>query len=105
MMSQLEKCKSHELKAGLTSAKLLCGKSSGYGSGSREHEDMCKEAPSGLVKVCKDAQAKCMALKEAVKVKVCIDAAVKDLMEKAENLDFCDKAPSHLMSLKCKHEK
>merc|ERR1719174_3580438 len=35
MMSHLAKCTSYELKAGLMSAKLLCGsgKSSGYGSG------------------------------------------------------------------------
>ena len=79
------------------------GKSSGYGSGSRGDEDMCKEAPSGLMKMCKESQAKCMALKEGAKIKACMDGAIEKLMEKAKNLDFCDQAPSH-MAQECKDE-
>ena len=56
------------------------------------------------MKVCKEAQKKCMALKEGAKQKMCIDGAIKELMEKAKNLDFCGQAPSHLAQ-KCKHEK
>ena len=65
---------------------------------------MCTGAPSGLMKACKEAQEKCMGLKEAAKKKTCMDAAIKVLMEKAKNLDFCSQAPSHHMAQKCKHE-
>ena len=64
---------------------------------------MCTEAPSGLKTACKEAQEKCMALKEDAKKKTCMDAAIKVLMEKAKNLDFCGQAPTHLAQ-KCKDE-
>merc|ERR1719506_209936 len=125
MMSHLAKCTSYELKAGLNNAKLLCGsgkssgygsgkssgkssgygsgKSSGYGSGSRGHGDFCKEAPSGLMKVCKALQAKCMALKAVAEQKTCMHAATKELQEKMKTLDFCAQAPSHIAQ-KCQYE-
>merc|ERR1719182_312691 len=125
MMSHLAKCTSYELKVGLSNAKLLCGsgessgygsgkssgygsgygsgKSSGYGSGSRGHEDFCKEAPSGLMKVCKALQAKCMALKAVAEQKTCMHAATKELQEKMKTLDFCGQAPSHIAQ-KCQYE-
>ena len=41
MMSQLAKCKSSELQAGLMNAKLLCGaKKHGSGSGGKKHTGM-----------------------------------------------------------------
>ena len=41
MMSHLAKCKSYELKAGLMSAKLLCGaKKHGSGSGAKKQTGM-----------------------------------------------------------------
>ena len=41
MMSHLAKCTSYELKAGLMSAKLLCGaKKHGSGSGAKKHTGM-----------------------------------------------------------------
>merc|ERR1719201_1790995 len=115
MMSHLAKCTSYELKAGLMSAKLLCGakkhgsgsgakkQTDKHGSGSRGHEDFCKGAPSGLMKVCKASQARCMALKAVAEQKACMDAAIKELNEKAKDLDFCGQAPSHIAQ-KCQYE-
>merc|ERR1712032_1568855 len=66
-------------------------------------EDFCKEAPSGLMKVCKALQAKCMALKAVAEQKTCMHAATKELQEKMKTLDFCAQAPSHIAQ-KCQYE-
>merc|ERR1712032_1644700 len=66
-------------------------------------EDFCKEAPSGLMKVCKALQAKCMALKAVAEQKTCMHAATKELQEKMKTLDFCGQAPSHIAQ-KCQYE-
>lgn len=55
------------------------------------------------MKVCKASQAKCMALKAVAEQKTCMHAAIKELQEKAKNLDFCGQAPSHIAQ-KCQHE-
>ena len=107
--STSSKCRTHAVVGKLlggvcaSSNKHGSGKGSGYGSGSGGHEGFCSQAPSSLMKVCKEAQDKCKGSKVAAQQKLCMDAAIKRLQEMAKNLDFCGQAPSH-MAQKCKDE-